>query len=78
MRLTGVHMRKEPKRFYPNGPLAASVLGFVGLDGNGLAGIEQVYNERISGEPGKFFIERRFTRTGLREHRSRRAVPAIR
>ena len=58
MRLTGVHMRKEPKRFYPNGPLAASVLGFVGLDGNGLAGIEQVYNERISGEPGQLFIER--------------------
>src|SRR5918993_3400668 len=55
---TGVHMRKEPKRFYPNGPLASSILGFVGLDGNGLAGIEQVYNERISGEPGKLFIER--------------------
>ena len=58
LNLTGVHMRKEPKRFYPNGPLAASILGFVGLDGNGLAGIEQVYNERISGEPGKLFIER--------------------
>jgi cell division protein FtsI (penicillin-binding protein 3) len=58
MHLTGVHLRKEAKRFYPNGPLAASVLGFVGLDGNGLAGIEQVYNERISGEPGKLFIER--------------------
>jgi len=57
LNLTGVHMRKEPKRFYPNGPLAASILGFVGLDGNGLAGIEQVYNERISGEPGKLFIE---------------------
>ncbi|HKO59653.1 MAG TPA: penicillin-binding protein [Pyrinomonadaceae bacterium] len=58
MDLTGVHMRKEPKRFYPNGPLAASILGFVGLDGNGLAGVEQVYNERISGEPGKLFIQR--------------------
>jgi cell division protein FtsI (penicillin-binding protein 3) len=58
MHLTGVHMRKEPKRFYPNGPLAANILGFVGLDGNGLAGVEQVYNERITGEPGKLFIER--------------------
>jgi cell division protein FtsI (penicillin-binding protein 3) len=58
MQLTGVHTRKEPKRFYPNGPLAASVLGFVGLDNNGLAGIEQVYNDRITGEPGKVFIER--------------------
>ena len=58
MELAGVHTRKEPKRFYPNGSLAANVLGFVGLDGNGLAGIEQVYNEKIVGEPGKIFIEK--------------------
>ncbi|HVQ39967.1 MAG TPA: hypothetical protein VMS31_20670, partial [Pyrinomonadaceae bacterium] len=36
LRLPGVHIRKEQKRFYPNGSLAANVLGFVGLDGNGL------------------------------------------
>jgi cell division protein FtsI (penicillin-binding protein 3) len=58
MDLAGLHARKEPKRFYPNGSLAANVLGFVGLDGIGLAGIEQVYNEKISGEPGKLFIEK--------------------
>ncbi|HEV7743677.1 MAG TPA: penicillin-binding transpeptidase domain-containing protein [Pyrinomonadaceae bacterium] len=58
MELAGVHTRKEPKRFYPNGSLAANVLGFVGLDGKGLAGIEQVYNEKIIGEPGKIFIEK--------------------
>jgi cell division protein FtsI (penicillin-binding protein 3) len=58
MELPGVHTRKEPKRFYPNGSLAANVLGFVGLDGNGLAGIEQAFNEKIIGEPGKLFIEK--------------------
>ncbi|MEP6568461.1 MAG: penicillin-binding transpeptidase domain-containing protein [Acidobacteriota bacterium] len=58
MDLAGVHTKSEPKRFYPNGSLAANVLGFVGLDGNGLAGIEQVYNEKIVGEPGKIFIEK--------------------
>jgi cell division protein FtsI (penicillin-binding protein 3) len=56
--LPGVHFRTEPKRFYPNGSLAAHVLGFVGLDGAGLGGVEQVYNERISGEVGKLFVER--------------------
>lgn len=56
--LPGVHFRNEPKRFYPNGSLAAHALGFVGLDGAGLGGVEQVYNEKISGEPGKLFVEK--------------------
>lgn len=55
--LKGVYMRKEPKRFYPNGSLAAHVLGFVGLDEVGQAGIEQFHNQRMSGDPGKVFIE---------------------
>jgi cell division protein FtsI/penicillin-binding protein 2 len=38
--------------------LAANVLGFVGLDGSGLAGIEQAFNEKILGEPGKLFIQK--------------------
>jgi cell division protein FtsI (penicillin-binding protein 3) len=58
MKLPGIRLRKEPKRYYPNGSLAAHVLGFVGLDGIGLAGIEQVYNEKITGEPGKLFVEK--------------------
>ena len=58
MQLPGVHTRNEPKRFYPNGSLAANVLGFVNLDGKGLGGIEQTFNEKITGEPGKLFIER--------------------
>ncbi|HEY7786398.1 MAG TPA: penicillin-binding protein [Pyrinomonadaceae bacterium] len=56
--LAGVHLRQEPKRFYPNGTLAAHVLGFVGLDNVGLGGVEQVYNEKITGEPGKLFLEK--------------------
>ncbi|HXD31293.1 MAG TPA: penicillin-binding protein [Pyrinomonadaceae bacterium] len=54
----GVHLQKEAKRYYPNGSLAAHVLGFVGLDNNGQAGIEQFYNQKISGEPGKLFLQR--------------------
>ena len=57
MKLVGLHSRMEPKRFYPNGPLAAHILGFVGLDNTGLAGIEQFYNQRISGDAGKLFLE---------------------
>ena len=57
LNLAGIHAVKEPKRFYPNGQLASHVLGFVGLDEDGLGGIEQVYNEKIKGEPGKLFVE---------------------
>ncbi|OLE53941.1 MAG: hypothetical protein AUG51_10810 [Acidobacteria bacterium 13_1_20CM_3_53_8] len=57
LNLQGVYSRKEPKRYYPNGALAAHVLGFVGLDEVGLGGIEQSFNERISGEAGHFFFE---------------------
>lgn len=56
--LPGVHFRKEAKRFYPNGSLASHVLGFVGLDNDGLGGIEKVYNQKITGEPGKLFLEK--------------------
>lgn len=57
LNLEGVYTIKEPKRHYPNGALAAHVLGFVGLDEVGLAGIERSYNERILGEAGKLTID---------------------
>src|SRR5829696_2380713 len=58
MNLPGIQTRLEPKRYYPNGPLAAHVLGYVGLDGQGLGGVEQHYNAKISGEPGRLFLEK--------------------
>ncbi|HET9479635.1 MAG TPA: penicillin-binding protein 2, partial [Pyrinomonadaceae bacterium] len=58
MNLPGLQSVLEPKRYYPNGPLAAHVLGYVGLDGDGLGGLERFYNSKISGEPGRLFLER--------------------
>lgn len=57
LQLDGVFYRKEPKRYYPNDSLAAHVLGFVGTDEIGLSGVEQYYNEKIRGEPGKVYLE---------------------
>src|SRR5215813_7478558 len=56
--LPGLQTQLEPKRYYPNGSLAAHVLGFVGLDGKGLGGVEQFYNAKITGESGKLFVEK--------------------
>lgn len=49
----GVFLVKEPKRFYPNGELAAHLLGFVGLDAAGLEGLEMKYNDSLMGRPEK-------------------------
>ncbi|HEX6046596.1 MAG TPA: penicillin-binding transpeptidase domain-containing protein [Pyrinomonadaceae bacterium] len=58
LKLPGLNSRLEPKRYYPNGPLASHVLGYVGLDGRGLGGVEQSYNAKIAGESGRLFLER--------------------
>ncbi len=52
-KLSGVHLVAETKRFYPKGSLAASVLGYVGTDDRGLAGLEYLYDEKIRGKPGE-------------------------
>ena len=43
--IEGIFLVKEPKRFYPNGELAAHLVGFVGTDANGLEGLESKYDE---------------------------------
>jgi cell division protein FtsI (penicillin-binding protein 3) len=51
--LPGIYTIQEPKRFYPAGQLAAPLLGTVGTDGGGLAGLEYKYNSLLEGKPGK-------------------------
>jgi cell division protein FtsI (penicillin-binding protein 3) len=58
LNITGMDSRPEPKRTYPNGGLAAHVLGFVSRDNRGLGGIEQTRESDISGEAGTFYIDR--------------------
>ncbi|MBV8437708.1 MAG: PASTA domain-containing protein [Silvibacterium sp.] len=50
--LKGVYIQKEFKRFYPDNQIAAQVLGYVGIDDNGLGGLEQNFDEDLHGTPG--------------------------
>jgi len=52
LNISGVYLDKEPMRQYPEGSLAAQVLGFVGRDFNGLSGIELSYETELAGTPG--------------------------
>ena len=56
LRLQGIHLQKEPKRFYPARDLAAQVLGSVGMEDSGQSGIEHEYDDQLRGRAGKMFI----------------------
>ena len=56
LNLRGIYFQKEPKRFYPKNDLAAQVIGYVGMDDNGLAGLERSFDQRLRGRPGKMLI----------------------
>jgi len=57
-KIAGIFFLDEPKRFAPAGDLARSVLGQVGVDNEGLAGLELQYDELLTGEPGELIIEK--------------------
>jgi cell division protein FtsI/penicillin-binding protein 2 len=50
--LPGVYLDKEPIRQYPEGSLAAQILGFVGRDFTGLGGLELSFQNELGGTPG--------------------------
>jgi cell division protein FtsI/penicillin-binding protein 2 len=53
LKLRGVRIDSEPRRYYPKRELAAQVVGFVGRDSNGLGGVELAFDTQISGKAGK-------------------------
>ena len=61
LKIKGVYSTDEQKRRYPNGALAAHVLGFVGGEekgkDKGLAGVEQIYDAALTGESGRLLLD---------------------
>ena len=53
LNLKGIFFQKEFQRFYPDNNIAAQVLGYVGVDDNGLGGLEQKFDEQLHGTPGE-------------------------
>ena len=56
--LTGIYSERTLKRIYPSGDVAANVVGFVGSEGAGLAGIEYALDDRLAGTDGLRTFER--------------------
>ena len=57
LKLPGIRVIPEPRRYYPKLELAAHVLGFVGVDNEGLGGIERTYDNVIRGNPGRMLLQ---------------------
>lgn len=55
--LKGVYFLEESRRSYPKGSLASQIIGFAGIDNQGLNGIELQYDNTLLGNPGKFLME---------------------
>lgn len=59
LELPGVYLVKEAKRYYPYGTTLSHVLGYVGIDNQGLSGLELEYDKYLTGESGaiKYFAD---------------------
>lgn len=58
LKIPGVYLRNEAKRYYPTGEVSAHVIGFTDVDDIGLEGIERLYNQWLTGTPDKRKIRR--------------------
>ena len=58
--IPGIESIEAERRFYPQGTLAAPLLGFVDVDTRGIAGIEQAYDQHLGEEPTKVIGETRW------------------
>jgi len=56
-KLKGIYIEERMQRFYPNGRLACHVLGFTGVDNQGLEGLELSCDKILKGQPGKLVAE---------------------
>lgn len=52
LKIPGIHLRKESKRFYPAGEISAHVVGFTNVDDKGIEGVERVYDQLLTGASG--------------------------
>lgn len=57
LKLPGIVISEDTKRYYPNGNFLAQVLGSTNIDGDGRAGLELQYNDELKGIPGRFMGE---------------------
>jgi len=57
LQLEGIGFMRETRRFYPKRELASHLIGYVGQESDGLAGLESTYDKLVKGSPGKVLVQ---------------------
>ncbi len=58
LKLPGISLRDESRRFYPAGHVAANLLGFTNIDDQGIEGIEKSFNRQLTGKAGERLVRK--------------------
>lgn len=58
LKLPGIFLRDESRRFYPAGHVAANLLGFTNIDDQGIEGIEKSFNRQLTGKAGERLVRK--------------------
>ncbi|WP_158971735.1 penicillin-binding protein 2 [Paraglaciecola sp. L3A3] len=58
LKLSGVHLRNESRRYYPSGEVSAHIVGFTNVDDIGIEGVEKLYNKLLTGARGSRVIRK--------------------
>lgn len=58
LKLSGIGLKAESRRYYPAGEVSAHLVGVTGIDGHGLEGVERSYDKWLTGEAGKRIIRK--------------------
>ncbi len=58
LNLPGINLREESRRFYPAGHVAANLIGFTNIDGQGIEGLEKSFNSQLMGKPGSRLVRK--------------------
>lgn len=56
LKIPGVYLQQEYKRFYPDGEVTSQLVGYTNIDGRGQEGMELTYNQWLTGQMGKQLV----------------------
>ncbi|WP_409158552.1 peptidoglycan glycosyltransferase FtsI [Pectobacterium sp. B2J-2] len=52
LKLPGINLRQESRRYYPSGQVTSHLIGFTNIDGQGIEGVEKSFDRWLTGQPG--------------------------